>query len=135
MVVVEELTLCDPIHEVAELKEDEVDISEILTAEISLFAEEGDQRLNLAQQSLGDCSSIPLSIARHRGGAFQIGDNLSDHLDLPDLRGAAAEKMRAILVCNKLHDRASVSQARLSINEVGQIGERQPHAVLLLEPA
>ena len=131
----EEITLSDPVHEVAELEEDEVDVGQVLAAQIGLTAEEGDEGANLVHQSLCDGRSVSLGVAWHSGGALKIRDDLCDHLDLSDLGGAVAKKLRPVLVRDKLHDRARVSQACLAIDKVGQVGESKTDSVLLLEPA
>ena len=134
-VALEQLAFGDPVHEVAKLKEDEVHIGEILAAKVSLLAQECDKRLDLEKQVRSDCHTVTLRVAWHRGGTLQVADNLGDHLDLADLRGAVAEQLWPELIRDVLHDRARVSQARLPVDKVGQVGESEANGVLLLEPA
>ena len=67
-----ESTFCNPVHEVAKLKEDEVDIGEVITAQVRLFSQELDERLDLHHDTLSDGLSVTLGVTRHRRGTFQI---------------------------------------------------------------
>ena len=102
------LTFCDPVHEVAEFKEDKVDVGEVIPAEIRLLSQECDKGSDLLHDTLGDSLAIALGVAGHRGGALEIGDNLSDHLDLGDLSGACPQQLWPVLVRNEFHYRADI---------------------------
>ena len=71
-----ELTFCNPVHEVAKLKEDEVDIGDVIAAQVRLFSQEIDKRSDLCHDTLSDGLSVTLRVTRHRRGTFQIRDDL-----------------------------------------------------------
>ena len=132
--LLEELTFGDPVHEIAELEEDEIDIGQVLAAQIWFVSEVVDQWDNFSQEVLRDGHSVACLVARHRSDALQIRHILCDHFNLCDLGRGCAKKMLAIFVRDKLHDRADVGQARLAIDEVGQVRESQAKLILLQEP-
>ena len=70
--LLEELTFGDPVHEIAELEEDEVDVGQVLAAQIWLVSEVGDQRDNFGQKVLRDSRSVAILVARHRSDALEI---------------------------------------------------------------
>ena len=67
-----ESTFSNPVHEVAKLKEDEVNIGEVITAQVRLFSQELDERLDLHHDTLSDGLSVTLGVTRHRRGTFKI---------------------------------------------------------------
>ena len=121
--MLEELVLGDPVHEVAELEEDKVDVGQVISAQIRLLAEELDEGGNFVHDDLRDGRSVASLVAWHRGSALQVVDLSRNHLHLSDLGRSGAEQVIPILVADKLHDRTNVRQARFAINEVRQIGE------------
>ena len=70
--LLEELTFGDPVHEVAELEKDEVDVGQVFAAQILLVSEVVDKRDNFSQEVRRDGNSVACLVARHRSDALEI---------------------------------------------------------------
>jgi len=101
-------SLADPVHEVTQLEKDEVDVSHVRAAQILIFPQESNERLDFFKQVHRNCYTVSLSVAWHSYGTLQVGDYLSDHLDFAHLSRRCSNKIWSVLVANKLHDRAWV---------------------------
>ena len=129
------MSLTDECHEIAQFKEDKVDVGDVGAAKEWLIGQKFDDWFHFLEQVHRDSHPISRCVTRHGRGSFEVGNNTGNHFNLGLLFGVLAEQLWPILVANVLHDGQSFGQTHLSVDVVWQVGEGETEGFFLVGPA
>ena len=134
-VVYEKLALTNKSHQLTQLEKSEINVGDIVSHNELFLSEIGDNGLDSLQKLSSDSGSVSICVAGHRDGTLEVGDLARDHLDFANFFCANAEKLRSKLIGDVLHDGVGLSQLKVAVKHVGQVGELESKSLFRVQPA